>query len=155
MSDKSLYERLGGYDVIVVAVDEILPRLMNDSQLGRFWQNRGRDDIARERQRPLCPRYLCNAAGGPMYYTGRDMKLSHVGKGINEGDWSLFTGHIAAALDHLSVGEPERGDVLGFIESLKGRHRRVLSGCMVRRSRPEAGQGEAGQEPQAARRRAR
>ena len=36
MSDKSLYERLGGYDVVVVAVDEILPRLMKDSQLERF-----------------------------------------------------------------------------------------------------------------------
>ena len=118
MSDKSLYERLGGYDVIVVAVDEILPRLMNDSQLGRFWQNRGSDGLARERQ--LLIDYLCNAAGGPMYYTGRDMKLSHVGMGISESDWSLFTGHVAAALDHLSVGDPERGDVLGFVESLKG-----------------------------------
>ena len=55
-----------------------------------------------------------------MYYTGRDMKLSHEGMGISESDWSLFTGHIAAALDNLSVGEPERGDVLGFMESLKG-----------------------------------
>lgn len=118
MSDKSLYERLGGYDVIVVAVDEILPRLVSDSQLGRFWQSRGSDGIARERQ--LLIDYLCNAAGGPMYYTGRDMKLSHVGMGISESDWSLFTGHVAAALDHLSVGDPERGDVLGFIESLKG-----------------------------------
>jgi hemoglobin len=117
MSDKSLYERLGGYDVIVVAVDEILPRLMNDSQLGRFWQNRGRDGIARERQ--LLIDYLCNAAGGPMYYTGRDMKLSHEGMGISKSDWSLFTDHVAAALDHLSVSDPERGDVLGFIESLK------------------------------------
>ena len=118
MGDKSLYERLGGYDVIVVAVDEILPRLMNDSQLGRFWQNRGNDGLARERQ--LLIDYLCDAAGGSMYYTGRDMKLSHVGMGISESDWSLFTGHVAAALDHLSVGDPERGDVLGFIESLKG-----------------------------------
>lgn len=118
MSDKSLYERLGGYDVIVVAVDEILSRLMNDSQLGRFWQNRGRDGIARERQ--LLIDYLCNSAGGPMYYTGRDMKLLHEGMGISESDWSLFTGHVAAALDHLSVSDPERGDVLGFIESLKG-----------------------------------
>ena len=38
MSDKSLYERLGGYDGIVGAVDDILPRLVNDGQLGRFWQ---------------------------------------------------------------------------------------------------------------------
>ncbi len=118
MSDKSLYERLGGYDVIVVAVDEILPRLVKDGQLGRFWQNRGRDGIARERQ--LLIDYLCNAAGGPMYYTGRDMKLLHEGMEISESDWSLFTGHIAASLDHLSVGEPERGELLGFIESLKG-----------------------------------
>jgi hemoglobin len=118
MGNKSLYERLGGYDVVVVAVDEILPRLMNDSQLGRFWQDRGNDGLARERQ--LLIDYLCNAAGGSMYYTGRDMKLSHVGMGISESDWSLFTGHVAAALDHLSVGDPERGDVLGFIESLKG-----------------------------------
>ena len=118
MSDKSLYERLGGYDGIVVTVDEILPRLMKDGELGRFWQNRGSDGIARERQ--LLIDYLCNAAGGPMYYTGRDMKLLHEGMGISESDWSLCTGHVAAALDHLSVGEPERGDVLGFIESLKG-----------------------------------
>ena len=43
-----------------------------------------------------------------------------MGMGISENDWSLFTDHVAAALDHLTVGEPERGDVLGFIESLKG-----------------------------------
>jgi len=118
LSDKSLYERLGGYDGIVTAVDEILPRLANDGQLGRFWQNRGSDGIARERQ--LLIDYLCNAAGGPLYYTGRDMKLSHEGMGISASDWSVFTDHVAASLDHLSVGEPERGDVLGFMESLKG-----------------------------------
>ena len=62
MSDKSLYERLGSYDVVVVAVDEILPRLMNDEQLGRFWHNRGSDGVARERQ--LLIDYLSNASGG-------------------------------------------------------------------------------------------
>ena len=118
MSEGSLYQRLGGYDAIVATVDDILPRLVGDSQLGRFWRNRGSDGIARERQ--LLIDYLCSAAGGSMYYTGRDMKISHVGMGISDSDWSLFTGHVADALDNLSVGEPERGDVLGFIESLKG-----------------------------------
>ncbi len=55
-----------------------------------------------------------------MYYTGRDMKLTHAGMAISESDWARFTGHIADALDHLSVGDPERADVLGFMESLKG-----------------------------------
>ena len=29
----SLYHRLGGYDAIAAFVDDLLPRLMNDSQL--------------------------------------------------------------------------------------------------------------------------
>jgi len=48
------------------------------------------------------------------------MKLSHEGMGISERDWALFTGHIAAALDPLSLGEPERGELLDFIESHMG-----------------------------------
>ncbi|MCW8914600.1 MAG: group 1 truncated hemoglobin [Magnetovibrio sp.] len=117
MSDKSLYERLGGYDVLVIAVDNILPRLMADEKLARFWQNRSNDGIARERQ--LLIDYLASASGGSMLYTGREMKLSHEGMGIDEEDWSRFTNHVAEALDSLSVADPERGDVLGFIDSLK------------------------------------
>jgi hypothetical protein len=56
----------------------------------------------------------------PMYYTGHYMKLSYEGMRISESDLTLFTNRIAAALDHLSVSDPERGDVLDFIESLKG-----------------------------------
>ena len=71
MNQESLYQRLGGYDGITAFSDNLLPRLQGDSQLGRFWQNRGDDGIAREKQ--LLIDYLCSNAGGPMYYTGRDM----------------------------------------------------------------------------------
>jgi hemoglobin len=118
MSESSLYDRLGGYDGNNTAAIELLRRLMNDAQLGRFWQNRGKDGLDRERQ--LLIDYLCAAAGGPMYYTGRDMKLTHVGMGISESDWSIFMGHVSDTLDSLGAGERETGDVLGFVESLKG-----------------------------------
>ena len=85
MSSKTLYERLGGYEGILTFVEDLLPRLEADSQLGRFWQNRGDDGVAREKQ--LLIDYLCSNAGGPMYYTGRDMKTSHVGMKISESDW--------------------------------------------------------------------
>jgi hemoglobin len=48
--DKTLYERLGGYDAIATVANKLLPRLENDAQLGRFWANRGDDGIAREKQ---------------------------------------------------------------------------------------------------------
>ena len=117
MSDKSLYERLGGYDALVAVADNLLPRLAGDEKLSRFWANRGEDGIAREKQ--FLVDFLASNAGGPMYYTGRDMLLSHKGMAIAASDWDAFIGHLNATLDEFQVPEPERSQVLGFIDSTK------------------------------------
>ena len=117
MVEKTLYERLGGYDAISAVVDNLLPRLMTDPQLGRFWQYRGDDGIKREEQ--LLIDYLCSSAGGPMLYTGRDNKTSHKGMGISESDWAIFIGHLQTTLDQFSLPEQEQKDVLAFIHSTK------------------------------------
>jgi hemoglobin len=117
MSDASLYERLGGYDGISGFADNLLPRLQTDAQLGRFWQNRGADGIAREKQ--LLVDFLCENSGGPVYYTGRDMLTSHKGMQISEIDWSIFLGHAADTMGALDMPEQERNEVVAFVLSLK------------------------------------
>jgi hemoglobin len=116
-SAKTLYERLGGHDAITAVVNNLLPRLMGDKLLGRFWAHRGADGIAREKQ--LLVDYLSASAGGPTYYTGRAMKLSHVGMRIDEADWQAFLGHLKATLDAFKVPAQERSEALAFIESTK------------------------------------
>ena len=115
--EATLYTRLGGYDAIVAVADDLLPRLIGDSQLGRFWQHRGTDGVRREKQ--LLIDYLCASAGGPLYYRGRDMATSHRGMGINESDWEIFLNHVKATLTKFAVPERERGEALTFIQSLK------------------------------------
>jgi hemoglobin len=115
MNTVSLYERLGGYDAICQVADELLPRLMNDGQLGRFWENRGADGLEREKQ--LLVDFLAHSSGGPMYYTGRDMTTTHRGMSISEADWQLFIGHLEATLKEIQVPEAESEAVLGFIRS--------------------------------------
>jgi len=117
MSEKPLYERLGGYDAIAAVANDLLPRLQGDSQLGRFWEHRGEDGIAREKQ--LLIDFLCSNAGGPMHYSGREMALSHKGMRISESDWSAFIGHLHATLDGFKVPQREHDDVVGFIQSTK------------------------------------
>ena len=117
MNQKSLYSRLGGYDGITAFADDLLPRLQADSQLGRFWQNRGFDGVAREKQ--LLIDYLCASSGGPMYYTGRDMKITHKGMQINESDWTLFMQHAGAAMQALRIPQQECDDIVAFVLSLK------------------------------------
>ncbi|HHH45259.1 MAG TPA: group 1 truncated hemoglobin [Gammaproteobacteria bacterium] len=117
MAEPTLYERLGGYDAIAAVVNDLLPRLMADPVLGRFWSNRGEDGINREKQ--LLIDYLCANAGGPLLYTGRDNQTSHRGMGISATDWDLFMGHLNATLDHFELPARERADVTGFIESTR------------------------------------
>jgi len=117
MSEKTLYQRLGGYDAIAAVANDLLPRLQADARLARFWQNRGADGVKREKQ--LLIDFLCASAGGPMYYTGRDMKTSHKGMKISEADWSAFLGHLNATFDQFQVPLPERNQVLAFVQSTK------------------------------------
>ena len=117
MSSDSLYERLGGYDAISAVANDLLPRLQSDPLLGRFWAHRSADGIEREKQ--LLVDFLSSNAGGPMYYTGRDMLTSHQGMQISEADWECFLGHLNATLDVFEVPQQERNDVIGFIESTK------------------------------------
>jgi hemoglobin len=113
----TLYKRLGGYDAIAAVCDDLLPRLMGDAQLARFWQNRAQDSIRCERQ--LLVDFLCSCSGGPLYYVGRDMKTSHRGMGISESDWQRFIGHLETTLDTFEVPAAERTEVLGFINTTK------------------------------------
>ena len=113
----TLYARLGGYDGIAAVTDNLLPRLQQDPRLGRFWQHRGEDGLKRERQ--LLIDFLCAATGGPMYYRGRDMKLSHKGMRISESDWNIFLEQADATLKKFEVPQVEYDEVVAFVQSTK------------------------------------
>ena len=117
MSQKSLYERLGGYDAIFAVTNDLLDRMEKDEQLRRFWQHRGADGVKRERQ--LIVDFLCASSGGPLYYKGRDMKLSHKGMRISESDWTIFLKHADATLKAFNVPKAEYDEVVAFVQSTK------------------------------------
>ncbi len=117
MSKRTLYDRLGGYDAICAVANDLLPRLQADSRLARFWHHRGEDGVRREKQ--LLIDFLSSSAGGPLYYTGRDMKTSHRGMSIDESDWSAFLGHLNATLGVFQVPQAEREEVVAFVQSTK------------------------------------
>ena len=100
-AEKSLYVRLGGYDAIAAATDDLLGRLTSDPQIGVYWKGHCKDSMQRDRQ--LVVDFLCAAFGGPTIYRGRDMKTSHEGLGISESDWQVFVKHTVATLDAFGV----------------------------------------------------
>ena len=115
--EKSLYQRLGGYDALAAVVDDFVGRLVADKQFDKFFVGHSVDSKKRIRQHILDQ--FCAATGGPCIYTGRDMKTSHMGLGITDADWDAAAKHLTASLDKFKVPEKEKGEVLAFVTTLK------------------------------------
>ena len=117
MSEQSLYQRIGGYDAIAAATDDALARLLSDPAIKAYFDHMSRDETRKLRQHFVD--FLVEAAGGPAYYIGRDMRTTHVGMGITDAQWDAFVADIGATLDHLQVPEHECSEVLTLMGTLK------------------------------------
>jgi hemoglobin len=116
-TQQSLYKRVGGYDVIAAFVHDLMPRLRTDPALGVYWKGISEDSARRGDQ--LLIDFICAAFEGPVYYSGRDMRLSHKGLGITEAEWDIFMPHVAAALDSIGVASREKTEFLECTAGLK------------------------------------
>jgi len=115
--DKTLYDRLGGYDGIAKVVDDFIGRLVADKQFEKFFIGQSTD--SRKKIRNHVIEQFCVAAGGPCVYTGRDMKTTHAGLGITEAEWNAGANHLIAALDKYKVDEKSKAEVVAFVSTLK------------------------------------
>ena len=106
----SLYWRLGGPDVINTAVDELIKVAKDDPRLGdRFLGDRA----------PKLKELLCQVAGGPCSYTGRDMKAVHTDLNISEEEFAAVADNLGKVLDAIKVAEPEKNELVGLIIPMK------------------------------------
>lgn len=115
--ERSLYQRLGGYDVIAGVIDDLFARLREDPQFARF-SVRSLDSHHRARQ--LLVDQVCALTGGPCIYIGRDMRTSHAGLGITEDEWDANLRHTTAALQKHGIAEPEQREFLRLFTQYKG-----------------------------------
>ncbi len=117
MANKSLYERLGGYDAIAAVTNDLMRRIVSDPRLAKYFAGHGEDSKKRLRQMQV--EMICQAAGGPCFYMGRDMKAVHKGMGISGTDWQVLVTHLVGVLDSFSVADAEQKEVLNLLNGIK------------------------------------
>src|SRR5262245_16715622 len=82
---RSLYDRLGGYSAISAVVDDFVKNVAADKRINKFFANANID-----RLKVRLVEQICQGAGGPCVYTGRDMKSAHAGMGIRSKDFDAL-----------------------------------------------------------------
>lgn len=120
MAEKSLYDRVGGVNAIAMVVDRFSDAIVKNPKLNvnpalKDWNEKG-ELPALKFMRTL---WICEAAGGPFKYTGKDMAEAHEDLHITPEEFDEVGAEIASALDHFKVPEREKGEVLAAIVARK------------------------------------
>src|SRR3954451_17682304 len=100
---ESLYQQLGGEPAVDAAVDVFYRKVLSDDRVSSFF-----DDVDMDRQIAKQKAFLTMVFGGPVAYTGKDMRSGHaqmVARGLNDS-------HVDAVIELLGqslreVGAPE------------------------------------------------
>jgi hemoglobin len=116
-TEKTLYARLGGYDVIAAVVDEFSQTFSSDPRMARFVSAMNLE--RRKQNRQLTVDYLCAASGGPALYLGQDMKTAHAGLGISGSEWEIAMDHVQRAILKLKVPDREGKELLALFLNLE------------------------------------
>jgi len=62
---------------------------------------------------------ICMVTGGPYTYSGRDMKTTHAGMKISDGDFGALVKDLVKALDIFKVPAQAKGELLGLLGPMK------------------------------------
>jgi len=116
-SQKSLYERLGGYDAISAVVDEFLERVWADPTVGRFFVGMGTD--TRNQLRQKNKNFLCFNTGGPCRKINRPLNVTHEGLGITDQEFDIVVNHLDGTLKDFKVSEKEHQEVMTKVGKLR------------------------------------
>ncbi len=115
--EKSLYERLGGYEAISAVVNDFAGKLFTDPEVGSFFKGMGTDTRKSFIQKNI--NLVCNVTGGPCKVISRAAKTVHAGLGITEADFDVVANHLVDTLDSFKVPAREKEELLSIIATLK------------------------------------
>ncbi len=116
----SLYERLGGVFAIAAVVDEFIDRVMESPALNANPKvDEAHHRVPRAGFKYLVTEQLCEAAGGPQRYTGRNMRDSHAHLAITGPEWQAFLDILKRTLDKFQVPLPEQSEIFAIVQSTK------------------------------------
>lgn len=113
----TLYERLGGKEGVDAVVDELLKNIAADNRVNKVFKNTKGERL--EKFRAHVTDQVCELAGGPCKYDGKEMKPAHKGMAITEGQWDAFVEDLTVALQSRNIGEDDKAELLVTLARFK------------------------------------
>lgn len=114
-----LFGALGGKPGIDAIVDDLVPRLFADEQVGKFFAKTDRPDFRKQ-----LADQMCSVAGGPCVYGGATMKKSHADFQIDKAHFNRVVELLQASMDVRGVPFADQNRLLARLAPM---HRDVIT----------------------------
>ena len=113
----SVYKQLGGHEGISQIVDDFVANVVADNRINQRFKALPPAQVFKLKS--YVADQICDATGGPCSYVGRDMKTTHRGMKITEGEWNATVEALVKALDKNNVAAGAKSALLGTLGSMK------------------------------------
>ena len=116
-SVSSLYEQLGGEAAVDAAVDVFYRKVLSDDRISSFF-----DDVDMDHQIAKQKAFLTMVFGGPVAYSGSDMRAGHahlIARGLNDSHVNVVIELLGESLREVGAPENLITKVAGIAESAR------------------------------------
>lgn len=112
--EDSLYQKLGGKAAIDAVVDAFYVKVLADNRVKHFFA-----DVSMDKQRRKQKDFLSFAFGGPLPWTGKDMRKAHEGMGLTEEHFNAIAENLVSTLKDFKVKQELIDQVVAIAVSTK------------------------------------
>jgi hemoglobin len=113
----SLWDRLGGETNVAKVVDELVALAVADPKVDFTRGGKYKPDVPELKKQLVA--FISSAAGGPLKYTGKDMKAAHEGMAITDEQFDALAGHLVAALKKHGAKQADIDAVVAAVEGTR------------------------------------
>jgi hemoglobin len=116
---KSLFTRLGGKKGITAVVDDFVNNCASDTRINSFFAATAADPKRLASFKGKLVDQICQAAGGPCKYNGKNMKDAHAGMGVKEEHFNALVEDLVKSLDKFKVPADDKKTLLSVLGPMK------------------------------------
>lgn len=115
----TLYDRLGGKDAIAAVVNDFVNAVDADDRIKNEAVAERLKGVNVDELKAKITNLVCQGAGGPCEYKGRNMKQAHVGLYITNAEFDIVVENLVKTLDQYKVPEKEKNELLGLLGPMR------------------------------------
>jgi hemoglobin len=113
----NIFARIGGIDALHDIVDHFYDHVLADTTVTEFFKDANMDI-----QRGKMKAFLMMALGGPVKFTGKDMRKAHthlVSSGLSDRHFDAIKHHLDTSLAEFGVDDLVRNEVSRVMETVR------------------------------------